>query len=67
MGRKFRLSVHRKNEERKVTSMIVSIPIELVTVSSTSERTRVVCITRDLIHAMRLKLYQNNQTADRPL
>ena len=47
MGRKFRLSVHRKNEERKVTRMIVSRPIELVTVSLASERTTVTCITRD--------------------
>ena len=37
MGRKFRLSVHRKNEERKrykVTSLTVSIPLELVTVTT---------------------------------
>ena len=37
MGRKFRLSVHRKNEERKrciVTSLTVSIPLEVVTVTT---------------------------------
>ena len=35
MGRKFRLSVHRKNEERKkqaITSLTVSIPLEKVSV-----------------------------------
>ena len=36
MGRKFRLSVHRKNEERKrygATCLTVSVPLELVTVT----------------------------------
>ena len=39
--------MHRKNEERKVTSMVVSIPRHLVTVSFAFERATVMGIARD--------------------